>query len=172
VDAQVLARASRQAGRIRIVRTLDPAAYKEALPGEETGAWPVLAALTGTFPSAFRGLPVPPAPTQAPTEGTSEDDQAARVTEGAPARLVVSGSADAVANNIGLVLNVVDWMVQDEDLVGIRAKTLTLPPLERPAPGTLAWLRAAAGGGGILLLILFGLGRWLWRRRGAGEVRS
>ena len=39
-------------------------------------------------------------------------------------RLMVAGSADMVANNIAFMLNLADWMVQDEALINIRSKVL------------------------------------------------
>ena len=48
---------------------------------------------------------------------------------GISARIVVGGSADMVANNIALMLNLADWMVQDEGLIEIRAKAIHHRPL-------------------------------------------
>jgi ABC-type uncharacterized transport system involved in gliding motility auxiliary subunit len=82
-----------------------------------------------------------------------------------PARLVVSGSADSAANNVAMVLNLVDWMCQDESLIGIRSKAVQIPPLEQPEPATRRWLLLINALGGTLLLLVFGGLRMLIRRR-------
>ena len=162
IEAQVLARGSAEAARFQGIRTIDPGAYKRTIPGEEKGPWPVLASLVGSFQSTFKDLPIPAAPAETPFGAAvvAADDPQSKVTEGAPARLVVSGSADAAANNVAFMLNLTDWMCQDEALIGIRSKAVQIPPLETPEPGTLRWLKILNALGGVALLLLFGALRW------------
>ena len=169
VEAKVLATGSATASRFQGVRTFDPGAYQRAIPGEEPGQWPVMVGLVGAFQSTFADLPIPPVPAETPfgASAVAQDDPASKITQGAPARLVVSGSADSAANNVAMVLNLVDWMCQDESLIGIRSKAVQLPPLEQPEPATLRWLVAVNGLGGTLLLLLFGAMRLLLNRRRA-----
>ncbi len=173
-EATVLARTSDQGSRFQGVRTFDPTAYQRQVPGEEAGQWPVMIALTGAFESTFADLPIPPMPAETPfgAAAVTPDDPAGKITQGAPARLVVSASADSAANNVAMVLNLVDWMCQDEALIGIRSKAVQLPPLDKPEPATLRWLLLINALGGTLLLLIFGGLRALIRRRStfAAEV--
>ncbi len=166
LESVVLAQSTEASGRIRGIRTIDPQAYKIVAPGEERGEWPVLVALSGTFESAFANRAVPPRP-----DGT-EDDGAGRIRESAPTRLVAAGSADFVANNVAFMLNLVDWLVQDETLVSIRAKQVRVPQLDPIEPGEARLAKAANLLTGPVLLFLFGLIRWMSRRRGAGMVEA
>ncbi len=166
-EAKVLARGSGETSRFQGVRTFDPSAYQRAVPGEEPGPWPVMVAVTGAFESTFADLPIPPVPAETPFGASvvTPDDPATKITQGAPARLVVSGSADSAANNVAMVLNLVDWMCQDEALIGIRSKAVQLPPLEKPQGATARWLMLVNALGGTLLLLLLGGVRLLLRRR-------
>jgi hypothetical protein len=166
-EAKVLARASGEASRFQGVRTFDPGAYQRGIPGEEPGPWPVMVAVTGAFESSFAELPIPPVPAETPFGASvvTPDDPATKITQGALARLVVSGSADSAANNVAMVLNLVDWMCQDEALIGIRSKAVQLPPLEKPQGATARWLMLVNALGGTLLLLLLGGVRLLLRRR-------
>ena len=89
---------------------------------------------------------------------------AALTVEGAPTRLFVSGSADMVANNQAFMLNLCDWLVQDEALIGIRSKLATVPALHPTEASERAGWRAFNLAAGPLLL--FGVGAFrAWRAR-------
>ncbi len=164
VHATVLAASNESSGRIRGIRTIDPNAYRIVAPGEERGSWPLLVALTGQFDSYFADKDIPPAD----DPDAPPDDPAAKLRTSAPTRLVVAGSADFIANNVPFVLNLADWMVQDESLIGIRSKTVRLAPLEPLEPARARLVKLANLGGGAVLLLVFVLVRWLVRRRGEG----
>ncbi|MCA9712495.1 MAG: Gldg family protein, partial [Myxococcales bacterium] len=156
-EVTVLARSSDAAGRIKNVRMLDPASYQRRDPSEEVGRWPLLVTVRGSFPSAFAGRELPA--TVPPPEA------AARINQSAPTRLIVAGSADFIANNLPFMVNLADWMVQDEELISIRSKTVSIPtlqPLEKAQ--RRAW-KAFNLLGGAALLLLFGLARRAARRR-------
>jgi hypothetical protein len=175
VEARILARASPGAARLRGLRTIDPISFKSAVPGEEQGPWPLMVSLTGTFTSFFAGRQVPTPIVDTPLGPAPVDvgdESATRIDEGAPARLVVAGSADVAANNTAFMLNLVDWMCQDEALIGIRARNVQLPPLARPEGARLAWIKIANALGGTLLLLLFGVLRWALRRRSGDTEES
>jgi gliding-associated putative ABC transporter substrate-binding component GldG len=161
VQATVLAASTESSGRIKGIRTVDPTAYELVAPGEERGSFPLLVSLSGVWPSYYANKEAPRGP---PDPAIPPDDPAARLRESAPARVVISGSADYVANNVAFMLNLADWMVQEEALIGIRSKSVkvpTLSPLE-PQQLTAVKLINLLGGAG-LLLIFSGIRAWLRR---------
>ena len=163
VSAEVLAASGAASGRIKGIRTIDPTAYKVVPPGEERGSWPLIVALNGSWSSYFAQREVPP-----PPAGAEPDDPAARLRESAPTRLVISGSADFIANNIAFVLNLVDWMVQDDSLIAIRSKAIQVPSLRPMEPGEERLFKLLNLAGGSVILLLAGLVRWLLRRKSGG----
>ncbi len=170
VEAEVLARSGPESGRIRSVARVDPPAYKARLADEEQGQFPLAVSLSGELTSFFAGQPVPrpdTLPADAPEGRTPPDPPT--ITESAPTRLLVVGSADMIANNLAFVLNAVDWMVQDATLVSIRAKTVQVPPLEPVEGGKLTALKLANLLGPAALLLLIGGIRAAIRRRAEVE---
>ena len=144
---------------------------------EEIGlAWLILASCLGLYLRILGGrdrldVPAFAAALQAWLSGAQrrqialgEVSAAARLRESAPTRLVVAGSADFVANNIATILNLTDWLVQDESLIAIRSKNISLPAIEPVEPGRARLIKLGNLLGGSLLLLIFGLLRW-WSRR-------
>jgi gliding-associated putative ABC transporter substrate-binding component GldG len=168
VDAEVLARTSVSSGSIQALKTVDPTQMSALFPDEKRGPFPVLVALTGSFRSFFETRPVPPPDPDAPA--TTDDDQPeepAQLIEGSPTRLVIAGSSDFVANNPAFMLNLCDWLVQDESLIGIRSKIATLPTLTATTPAEQLGWKAFNLLVGPVVLMSFGLLRQLWFRRRA-----
>ncbi|MDP8229319.1 MAG: Gldg family protein [Candidatus Electryoneaceae bacterium] len=67
-------------------------------------------------------------------------------------------------DNLTMVLNLIDWLVQDESLISIRSRTVTSRPLEEISDGkrrTVKYLNLLLPP---LLVIGFGLFRWQMRR--------
>ena len=89
-----------------------------------------------------------------------------KITQGAPARLVVGGSADLVANNLPFMLNLADWMVDDPDLINIRAKIIQLPQMEVIEEGKERQYKLFNLLFGSILVLIFGGIRFKLRRRG------
>lgn len=168
VVADVLARTSASSGSVQALRTVDPTQFADVLPDEKRGPFPVLVALTGAQRSFFETRPVPPPMPDVPSAaGDGDPVEAPLVVEGAPTRLVVAGSADFVANNPAFMLNLVDWLVQDEALIGIRSKIATVPALAATsASERLAW-KTFILLAGPLALFAFGATRQVWFRRQA-----
>ncbi|MBO6574536.1 MAG: GldG family protein [Rhodothermales bacterium] len=115
----------------------------------DDGPFVLGAAYTGSFPSAY-------------TNGLVSE----------PTRLVLVGDGDFVnervvgANqgNISFALNMVDWLVQDDALLTIRAKTVAPRNLDPVSDGVRPWIKYGTMFGPVLLVILFGLLRWQRRR--------
>jgi gliding motility-associatede transport system auxiliary component len=107
------------------------------------------AAYTGTFPSAFNPG-----------------------RESLPTRVVLVGDGDflnesvvgAIQGNISFGLNLVDWLVQDEAMLSIRAKSIAPRPLEPISDRLRPWVKYGTMIGPVLLVILFGILRWRRRR--------
>ncbi|MCB9760163.1 MAG: GldG family protein [Alphaproteobacteria bacterium] len=159
VEYEVMARSGPDAGRIKNVVRVDPASYARRDPSEEVGAWPLLVSARGTFTSFFAGRELP--------ETVPPEAAAARINASAPTRIVVAGSADFTANNLPFMVNLADWMVQDDELIAIRSKTVQLPTLKPLEPQTRRLVKGANLLGGAALLLLLGLIRRTVRRRAA-----
>lgn len=118
-------------------------------PDYNDGPFTLAAAYTGTFPSAF--------------------DSSA---ESIPTRVVAVGDGDflnesllgRIPSNIEFGLNMVDWLVQDEELMEIRAKKVEPRALEDVEEGSRPWIKYANMFGPAIAVVLFGLMRWRGRR--------
>jgi ABC-2 type transport system permease protein len=160
-------------------------------PGSSYQQYPLAAAVQGSFESFYKGKPSPliAAPT-AETEA-AEADLTASAASLAPvieqsagsARLVVVGGAafmddfvlqlssrlsqDRLLNNLLFVQNLVDWSVEDLDLLNIRSRgtyTRVLQPMEATQQTT--WEAA-----NYVVAVLIPLGIYLyWRQRRLNEV--
>ena len=145
VTVEPLIFSSNQSGVQQGFFMLQPMQTTATLAG---GPYTLAAAYTGTFPSAF-----------------------APGRQSAPTRLVVVGDGDfinesvvgAIPGNVAFGLNMVDWLIQDEALLAIRAKTIEPRALRPASEGVRPWVKYGNMIGPVLLVMLFGLARW--RRR-------
>jgi hypothetical protein len=153
LQIEVWAETEPEAGALKGLVTLDPSVIPAArLSSEVPGPHAVVVAVTGVAPSLFEGRMLP-----------SGIDASQSIATPRPARLVVVSSADAIANDLDLVENAIDWLVEDPSLVGIRARRLADPELPRPARGVANAARAVLVG---LPLLMLALGLLLSRRGG------
>ncbi len=131
--------------------SLDPAASIAA--DAVAGPHRVVMAVSGRLPSAWTDRPVPPA-----AEVSSDSLR----SSSRPARVVVAGSGDAAANTVELVVRSVDWVLQDPELLAVRATRGARPRLTIPDPSTLWGLRLAMLGGplGLLGILTVVARRW------------
>lgn len=150
VEAEVWATTDGDAGAVKGLVTLDPSVLANRLSSEVAGPHPVVVALSGTFRSWFGERPVPPRtdPEAAPF--------ADLLTTSPPTRLVVVSSADAVANDLELVSNAVDWLVEDPVLIGIRSRIEGDPELPVPSRAVANRTRLVLVGAPLLVLAAIG----------------
>jgi ABC-type uncharacterized transport system involved in gliding motility auxiliary subunit len=113
------------------------------------GPYPLAAAYTGTFPSAYEA------------ERTSPSTRLVVVGDGDFINEAVVG---AIPGNVEFGLNMVDWLVQDDALLAIRAKKVEPRPLRPVAESTRPWIKYGVMVGPLLLVILFGILRWRQRK--------
>lgn len=134
------------------------------------GPFALAATITGEFASAFSAPPAVPDSVFLPgiISGPVEN------------RLVVVGdatfakeqfvTADQSGANIALLLNMTDWLFQDEALISIRAKEIDYRPLKElpnAARALIKWLNILLPS---ILAILAGLLWWRYRRRPEREL--
>jgi gliding-associated putative ABC transporter substrate-binding component GldG len=147
---------------------------------EPKGPFVLAAVAEGRFTSYFPAPPQPPKKEEA-KPGKGEKKKEAKETPAqlpmlhesqAPGRVVVIGTSRFIqqdypmpATNQAFFLNIVDWLAQDPDLIGIRTKAVAFRPLREISPGWKMTVRYADMFGGPLLVILLGIFRW--RRRTA-----
>jgi ABC-type uncharacterized transport system len=128
IEAQVWATTDEDAGALKGLRTLDPAPLQQSkLSSEVPGPHPLIVSLSGTFASFYGDRELP-----SRTAGQAPFRREELTLRSAPARIVVVGSTDAVANDLDLVVNAVDWLNEDPLLIGLRSRWAGDPEL--PAP--------------------------------------
>ena len=127
------------------------------------GPYPLAAVVSGTFRSAFSAPPaVPDSVSLAP-----------QVTGPVENRLVVFGDATfatddyvgATEGNMQLLLNLADWLGQDEALIGIRSKEVDYRPLKEISDAARAFVKWFNILVPPILAVLAGLVWWRYRRR-------
>jgi ABC-2 type transport system permease protein len=155
VELTELAVVGETASRVNRLPTINPRGLTNPLPDEEAGIWPMMVSMRGSWSSFFAGREIP-APSR-PTAQPVVDDPRSKVVQSEQTRMVVVGSLDFVGNNVASMLNLLDWMVQDVSLIGIRSKAVNAAPMTPPDEGDARWLRVLNLLGGALVLWLFGL---------------
>ncbi len=122
--------------------------------------------------SRLVGVMVNPANATDGAEDDAEDTADGATVTRPPGRLVVLGNGEFASDqwvrnapqNVTFVLNTVDWLVQDEGLIGIRSKDRSPPPLVLEG-ATRDFVRYGNVVGIPLLIIFAGLVRLLRRRQ-------
>ena len=146
---------------------------------EKLGPQPLAVLVEGTFPDAFAEQGVPAWPQDAAADTAAGPRPGPAPVEPAPARLLVVGSAKMFDDNIIsapqnalLLLNAVDYLAGSEELLSIRAKTLTQRVI-RPVTDTekLVW-RLVVVFLVPVILTAYGLLRAGSRRREAARYRE
>ena len=173
VEATILARTTPESWRQTEIFIFDP--MHPPKPTTDRGPFSIAVALKGKFKSFWAGKPPPEAdrpdgeaapPPDQPTESVTPEEG---VTESpASARLVLVGDSDFLRDgylrffptNGTFFLNLVDWLAQDEALIGIRAKQEDNRPLRQVDDAKLAWVKYGNVVGLPLLFILVGIARW------------
>jgi hypothetical protein len=172
LETTALVRTSPDARARADVRSLDPQRLIEGrdADAERPGPFTVAVAASGELDSAWADprQPVPPPPSRGDAPPASEEPPVRR-SQGEARLVVVTAGLRMLGldrNALLLFQNAVDWALIDTDLVGIRARRATDPPLDAVAPER----RNLAKFGNILgppaLVIAFGLVRGWRRRRG------
>jgi len=91
---------------------------------ETTGEKILGASLSGTFPSFFRGSPKP-------TREGSGEELPDMPQQASPSRIIVVGNTNFASNlidatqanhNLDFMMRAADWLVNDDDIIGIRSK--------------------------------------------------
>lgn len=124
-------------------------------------------ACTGSFESFYAGKPVPQ-----PVDSNVPPPAVEIMTQSSETRMVVVGDGnfamDAYASsaaNFVFFMNVVDWLVQDSDLMQIRGREAAIRPLAEVSDAKKQTVKLANIVGPPALVILVGVGRWFFRRR-------
>ena len=157
VETEVLVTSSENASSSRLVQRIDPDTLARGLPDEESGSFDMIVSSRGSFTSFFADKDIP--------EIHEEDDPADKIRISAPTRLVVGGSTHFVANNQTLVLNILDWLVEDTGLIDIRSKTMQVAAFEPLDSTRVRNLKLANLLGPSLLVCILAGARLLRRRR-------
>jgi len=137
----------------------------------------ILAAVVyGPFHSYFAGKPIPAPSDSADAPVPSLGDTTRSLSP--ETRLVVVGDGEFFVDrkggndrdNLLFFQNMVDWLMQDEDLIGIRSREVTDRPLRAVSEPTKRVVKYANILGSPLLVVVFGLVAWQARRRRKVEL--
>jgi len=163
VSATVLARTSARSWEEQEVYAVNPMERKVRPEDAAGGPFNGVVAASGKFRSYFAG--------RSPEAGAEYlKDPAKVLPESVDTRILVVGSGfipqDGMADDEDLIffVNTIDWLVQDAELIKIRNRGLSDRPIAELSPAAKSALRYANVIGVPLLLVLFGIGRWQWRR--------
>jgi len=170
VICTVLARTSARSWEEKGTYSINPLEHKLRPAQAAVGPFNAVVAAVGKFSSFF-------------ADGSKEagadyiKDPSKLIKESPETRILVVGSGflplDGVANQDDLVffVNAVDWLVQDAEMINIRNRGLSDRPLGELAPGVKSAVRYVNVIGVPLLFILFGIGRWQWRKARLRDFR-
>ncbi len=127
------------------------------------GPYPLAATVTGMFSSAFGSAPAVPDTVVIPPHVSGPVEN--RLTVVGDATFAKNGFVERVEGNVPFLLNMADWLFQDEALIGIRAKEIDYRPLSEVSNAgrvIIKWLNILIPPA---LAIMAGLFWWRYRQR-------
>ena len=152
------------------------------IPDADLQPYTVAAALEGKFKSFYAGKEIPPVATNVPSE---ESDSSAPIenaeiratkTESEQTQIVVVGTAQFLTqlrpDGVNFFLNTVDWLTLGDALIGIRSHTITDRPLREVSEIEKNFIRYLCTIGIPLLVVIFGLFRYILKRRAKQLVET
>ncbi|MBI5507715.1 MAG: GldG family protein [Deltaproteobacteria bacterium] len=163
VKAEVLVRSSAESFVHKAPYNLDPFQRWTSEGLSDKGAKPMVVTLTGPIKSFFGG-------------GSQPEAGESKEPEGANARVLVAGGSMFVSDQFmakgseALLLNLLDWMVLDEELLAVRSRGLAAAPLDELSDAKRNTLKYANIVGVPLAFIAFGLMRWRMRENRRSKV--
>jgi ABC-2 type transport system permease protein len=142
------------------------------LSSEHKGSYPLVVALSGDFPSYFKGKPIP-------TQKDTKTGWTKTIESGAASRIIVAGDSELFSplymarvaqNNLAFFIGCLDWLSNDEDLLAIRSRaaqdTLMAKITDPEARDTAATIIKIINLAGVPLLIIgAGVLNYFLRRR-------
>jgi gliding-associated putative ABC transporter substrate-binding component GldG len=163
VVGTVLARTSARSWEEKGDYSVNPLEHKIRPQDAASGPFNGVVTATGKFTSFFAN--------KSKEEGDDTlKDPSKVLKESLETRILVVGSGflplDGIANRDDLVffVNAVDWLVQDPEMINIRNRGLSDRPIADLTPAARTALRYVNVIGVPLVFILFGIGRWQWRK--------
>jgi gliding motility-associatede transport system auxiliary component len=143
----------------------------------DRGQQVVAAVVSGVFTSYFKDKPVP-APSDSGAAAAAPTPKDSTITHSPETRLVVVGDGEFFVDSKGggerdnllFFQNLVDWLVQDEDLIAIRSREVTDRPLRNLSEPAKRLVKYANMAGSPALVIVGGLILWQVRRRRKVEI--
>ncbi len=143
------------------------------LKTDEMGPFNLVMTLEGKFGSFYAGKDIPSIETEKGEEGEKAEPKTEqeRIDRSPDTRILVSGTGKFITGefsgdsfNRAFFFNIVDWLMQDEDLIAIRSKGATYRPLKdisNQLKGLTKYMNMFLMP---LLLIIFGIFRWKLRK--------
>ena len=152
------------------------------IPDAELQPYTVAAALEGKFKSFYAGKEIPSVATDVAAEEREspapiENAEArATKTESEQTQIVVVGTAQFLTqlrpDGVNFFLNTVDWLTLGDALIGIRSHAITDRPLREVSEIEKNFIRYLCIIGIPLLVVLFGLFRYILKRRAKQLVET
>jgi len=165
LHGEILLKSSNESGRQTSVFMYDPLQRYTRAEFAESGI-PLAAVVWGQFKSAFADKPVP-----ADTSKDAIPPSGNPLTISAETRIVLVGDGDFARDqylgnrdNVSLFANTIDYLVDDAGLITIRAKDVSLPPLEQVSDGTKKLIKYGNLVVPPALVVGYGLFRWRMRK--------
>ena len=148
------------------------------IPQTDLQVYTAAAALEGKFKSFYADKEIPTVASAADTEGedgngastpAQDVEERTTITESAETQIIVLGTAQFLTqinrNSVEFFLNCIDWLTLGETLIGIRSHTITDRPLKDASGFEKNFIKIMCTIGIPLLVVIFGLIRYLLKRR-------
>ncbi len=187
VMGTVLVKSSEKSWTVSGYFDLNPQ-QKWAPPENKVSQSNLIVYLSGKFNSMYADKPIPLTKDTTAADSATKSSVLSQVDKDVTrtvirksvrkGNLIIAGDSDflsaqnATAGSIAFILNAVDWLTQDDNLIGIRTRTLDDRPLQKDALKEGSAVPSIVRGVNIVLMpiivILIGLALFLSRREKAG----
>lgn len=171
--AEVLVMSTEKSWYREDVSYLNPFQKYAPFPTDERGPFNLVMTLEGKFDSFYAGKDIPSVEIEKGEEEKKAESQTEqeRIDRSPNTRILVSGTGKFIVGefsgdnfNRAFFLNIVDWLMQDEDLIAIRSKGATYRPLRDISNELKSLIKYINMFLMPLLLVIFGLFRWKLRK--------